>query len=366
MSREKSTPEELANSRDSRVAAKRLDSHERYLNLLRVADRVRQDNGFQEGLAEQIEVAQNEMDAFVSKAGGRIVGRKRPTGVAVKVRPATCGIYLDECGAHTLSAKGEFEAFCLAAVIVPDGDYSKFDAEWKAWKQSNLGSAAKVAHEPDVRKGRGPFWLKGSKAKRQLVIKSLGKKIEALDFTAVVCVLNRPEYVKKYGEAAIDESLPPHVYLMMLHFLMERVVMVLDKYFGSVRAQLVAESRGFLEDAWLQYEFARLQIDGTAYISSAWFRHQLCPGVIFQGKGENNSGLQLADLLARPCGEKVLDPDSTPDRWEEFRPKLCPDQGETAHSILGLKIIPWADEYDGVWKAEGAAEATPSADQVKT
>ena len=181
-------------------------------------------------------------------------------------------------------------------------------------------------------------------------LEGLREKIAKLDFTGVVCVLNRPEYVKLHGMDSMDESLPAHAYLMMLHFIAERVVMVLDKNFGSARARVVAESRGYLEDALLQYEFARLQLDGTSYVSAAWFRHQLCCGIEFIGKGENSTGLQIADLLARPCGEKVLNPASTPDRWPEFRQKLCQDQ-ETVHSILGLKIVPWDEQYVDIWKS---------------
>jgi hypothetical protein len=86
-------------------------------------------------------------------------------------------------------------------------------------------------------------------------------------------------------------------------------------------------------------------------IAASWFRHQLCPGIDFRLKSENNTGLQLADLLARPCGEKVLHPASNPPRWQEFRQKLCTHEGETAHSILGLKILPWDESYKNLWKS---------------
>ena len=48
----------------------------------------------------------------------------------------------------------------------------------------------------------------------------------------------------------------------------------------------------------LQYEFTRLMLDGTSYIGDSWFRHSLRPGITFEGKDTNNTGLQLADLLA--------------------------------------------------------------------
>jgi hypothetical protein len=137
---------------------------------------------------------------------------------------------------------------------------------------------------------------------------------------------------------------------MALHFVAERLAIALDKLFGGGRAHVVAESRGPKEDALLQYEFARLQLDGTSYVSASFFRQQLCPGIDFRDKKRSETGLQFADLLARPCAEKVLDPASTPARWPELRSKLCPTQ-ETANSILGLKIIPWDERYVEVWKS---------------
>jgi len=257
---------------------------------------------------------------------------------------------VDECGASSLTATDEFKAFVIAAVVVPDGEYPKLDEQWKQWKNDNLGSSNKIIHEPNLRKGTGPFYFKGDASKRAIVIQSLQELIAKLDFAAVVCVVNRPEYVEQVGLDSLDKSLPINPYLMILDFLMERLVMVLERHFNGARAHVVAEARGPLEDALLQYEYVRLQLDGTSYISPSWFRQQLATAIEFKTKKENCTGLQLADLLARPCGEKILDPSSAPARWPEFREKLCPGQ-ETAHSILGLKIVPWHERYVDIWKS---------------
>jgi hypothetical protein len=193
-------------------------------------------------------------------------------------------IYLDECGSHILTAKGELDAFCLAAVIVKNADYQVLDKEWRSWKDRVLGSETKRVHEPDVRKGRGPFYFGGDRVKQRQAVESLDDILMGLKFDAIVCVVNRPEYLKLHGKEALDESLPTHIYLMALHFLAERFAIALDKLFAGGRAQVVAESRGPYEDALLQYEFARLQLDGTSYVSASFFRQQLCPGIEFQDK----------------------------------------------------------------------------------
>ena len=74
------------------------------------------------------------------------------------------------------------------------------------------------------------------------------------------------------------------------------------------------------------------------------------PGILFHRKEDYLPGLEVADLLARPCGEKVLDPESEPDRWAELSPKLC-SRRETAHSPLGLKIVPWDNDFENLIKS---------------
>jgi hypothetical protein len=238
--------------------------------------------------------------------------------------------------------------FCLVGVIVRESIWHDLDRQWRAWKAANLGSEDAIVHEPDIRRGDWPF----GGPRRATLLEHLNAAVASLDFTVVAVTVRRAEYSALVGAGPLDASLPGQLFLMSLDFLFERIVMALDERFNGGRARVVAESRGPREDALLQYEFARLQLGGTSYISSAWFRQQLHPGVIFEGKGGSYAtGLQLADLAARPCAEKVANPDITPERWREIRAKLCPGK-ETKNSILGLKILPWGSEFAGVWRPE--------------
>jgi hypothetical protein len=81
--------------------------------------------------------------------------------------------------------------------------------------------------------------------------------------------------------------------------------------------------------------------------------------VHFESKLANVSGLQLADLTARPVGAAVLD---IPDNylWQEVQAKLCPLK-DTKHSILGLKVYPWDDRYGNLWIAVRATEVALTA-----
>ncbi len=348
MPRKVSTPEELAATRDDRLARRRLERQERYLSLLRLACRTRQDNAYSlVKIQEVITQAENELEGLRQRAGGRISPRKRPRKIETD---ATCRIFIDECGSHSLKSKDKYEAFVLGAVIVPDAEYSALKTRWKRWKITYLGSAQKKVHEPDIRERTKSFWCNGSRAKQEKAVYALTRWIDRTDYAAIACVINRPRYKEEFGTDALDESLPQHPYLMTVHFIAERLAMVLYSQFGGARGRLIVESRGPLEDANFQYEFTRLFLDGTSYVSATMFRQQFEPGIEFLGKEANSTGLQLVDILARPCGEKVIDPDSTPDRWPQLRRKVCRGQ-ETEHSILGMKIVPWEDRYEGLWES---------------
>jgi len=345
---DESTPEELAAAREARVAARRKDRHERYVHFLRLALRTRLDNAFPAGKLEAVtQQGDDELKKLVESVGGRISARRRPKAIETE---ETCTIFIDECGSHSLKAKEKFRAFCLAAVIIRDSDFKDVDAKWKQWKRDYLGSATKKVHEPDVRRREKSFWCGGDKLKQMKAIAALDKILERLDFTGIAIVVNRPAYIREIGIKAMDDSLPQHTYLMTLHFLAERLAMALHSHFNGSRGHLVIESRGPAEDAQMQYEFARLFLDGTSYVSATWFRRQFFPGIAFGDKDQNSTGLQLADLMARPCAQKVLDPNSTPNRWLAFRNKLCPGI-ETGNSIVGLKVVPWDDRCKGIWES---------------
>ena len=333
------TAKELEDSREARIARQRLERLEIGTNHIERAAQLLADSGQPRDprLDEVLGALRTEMLLVRARCSGQVESRRRHRSAA---SDDTCTIYLDECGQHVIQASDPFPVFVLSAVLIRSGDENLVDAQWKKWKVDNLGYDALV-HEPDIRRRRRPF----NGRKGALAIQKLPEIIDALDFAGIAVVVHRGEYHKKWGSDAPDVSLPAHAYMMAADMLMERVVMVLETQFGSARANVVAESRNSKDDARLQYEFARLQLTGTSYLSDAFFRELLNPGIRFLGKESNCTGLQLADLMARPIGDKVANLRRKPNRWEACQGKLCPGMGETKNSILGLKVVPWNEKY---------------------
>ncbi len=340
-------PIDLEASRDKRVARRRLERLDEYAALLRRAKSALPTTGLKPDpqLDRLINIADATRGNLQKATEGRVTTRKRPKN-SVPDPKDSCLVFLDECGAHSLVSKDTFPVFCLTAVVIRESEYPRVDLLMHAWKETCFRDVNFVIHEPDIRYRLGPW----GKPERDALLALLRELLAQLEFAAVACIVRRGEYVAEFGAGAPDDSLPGHPYLMALDFLLERVLMVLDADFNGGRAKVIAESRGANEDALLQYEFARLLLDGTSYISGSWFQQQLHPGIHFEAKGGHYAtGLQLADLSARPVAEKVVAPESTPDRWPEVAKKLCRGQG-TKNSILGLKVIPWDALFEGLWE----------------
>lgn len=251
-------------------------------------------------------------------------------------------LFLDECGNHNLNPGGDqFPVFCLCGVIVAAEDYATFDAKWKGWKEHYLGDAGILVHEPKVR-SRSQFFYRKDPTAQDALLSSLEQILGELEFTCIAAVIDKRRFADLYEEGKVDDFLPSSAYLMCVDFVFERFVHFLHAVGHDGRGLAQAESRGPREDAEVHAEFLRLHLQGTQWQPEGQFRHALRPYMEFRRKSRNVSGLEIADLVARPIAEKVLDPTKNPVRWNVIEPKLY-DGGKGRKASYGLKIFPWID-----------------------
>ena len=341
-------PAELERDREARHARRQLELQDQYLACLRRAQRVAADLRASPDaqLRQLISGGEGLRARFAAQSGIVMPSRRRATPGDLNPDNDSM-VFVDECGPHSVTAPDTFPVFTLAAVVVGRLHYGDvLNLQWQGWKATNLGSGDARVHEPEVRKREGRF----AGERGDAIVDSLRDFLKGAEFDVLACAVNRVEYRKVAAPDPLDATLPDHMYLFAMDVLFERIALVLDKKFPGGKAEVIAESRGPREDALLQYEFARLHLDGTSYIGDAFLRTCLRPGISFLGKTQNCTGLQLADLAARPISEKVADPASTPERWPEMRTKLSAGK-ETKHSILGLKIAPWSEDYEDMWES---------------
>lgn len=121
---------------------------------------------------------------------------------------------------------------------------------------------------------------------------------------------------------------------MALEFGLERVFLQLQQR-GQARrlTHVVFESRGRLEDRTLELEFRRI-MDTTGMRGMPETLEFLCAP-----KSANSSGLQIADMTARPIGLHVMRPGQPNRAWDLISTKMV-RSGAGHLEGYGLKIYP--------------------------
>jgi len=210
-------------------------------------------------------------------------------------------VYVDESGDHNLSTPDtEFPVFVLTFCIFRKEEYiGTIVPALERIKFKHFGHDMVVLHERDIRKATGPFTFLTDRTRRQEFMTDLNEWVETSEFTIIAIVILKGEFAKRHPE-------PPNPYHVALKLGLERVEKCLRRREPPLRAtHIVFESRGKREDDELELEFRRV-CGGENY------RNEALPfQFVLASKQVNSSGLQLADLTARPIGRYVINPGQT-------------------------------------------------------
>jgi hypothetical protein len=239
-------------------------------------------------------------------------------------------IYVDESGDHDLNSIHEdFPLFVLAFCIFKKSDYIReivpaiqdFKFRW-------FGHDMIILHEREIRKQLIPFKFLQNQTLRQRFMDELSGIIQGSAVTVIASVIDKRAVTRRYAS-------PDNPYHIGLQFCMERThAFLLEKGQEGRITHCMFEKRGAKEDNTLELEFRRIKDRGN-FSRIKMDDLDIC----FADKKANSSGLQLADLFARPIGLGVLRP-GQPNRTREiiahkFR------RSPTGKTLgWGLKIFP--------------------------
>lgn len=207
-------------------------------------------------------------------------------------------VYVDESGDHGLnSIDPNYPVFVLAFCVFHKSDYvDKIVPAIQMFKFKHFGHDIVILHETDIRKDRGAFSFLKTRVLKEVFLNELTDIVAAAPFTLIATVIDKMALKRRY-------AYPDNPYHIALGYGLERVYLLLRSQGQEGRATcVVVESRGKREDDELELEFRRT-VDGANY-----FSHRLPFQIVFADKRSNSSGLQLADLVARPVGLAVLKP----------------------------------------------------------
>ncbi len=243
-------------------------------------------------------------------------------------------VYVDESGDHSLqSIDNNYPVFVLAFCIFHKRHYSEaIVPALEKFKFNHFGHDQIVLHENEIRKEKGAFNIFRSKEEKIQFLNELTHIIEFSNFIIISCTIDK-RALKKQTDL---ESNPYHT---ALGFCMETLYEFLkEKEQDKKKTYIVVECRGNKEDKELELEFRRISDGNNKFGISLPFE------VLFADKKAMSSGLQLADLVARPIGLKTVRPEQENRAFDVLTKKFYCDGGRRRlgkkFEGIGMKIYP--------------------------
>lgn len=242
-------------------------------------------------------------------------------------------VYVDESGDHSLTTVDEkYPVFVLAFCVFNKRYYAEtIVPRIENFKFRHFGHDVVVLHETDIRKERGKFSF-SSREHKDVFMGELTDLIDQASFIVIASAIEK--------RALKERSSNP--YHLALGFCLESLrELMIEKSQENRITHIVVEARGPKEDNELELEFRRICGDTSRTDAMPPFE------IIFADKKTNSSGLQLADLVARPIGLSVIRPKQPNRSFEVLKAKFLCRGGR--HQLgkdyegLGLKIHPAPD-----------------------
>jgi Protein of unknown function (DUF3800) len=237
---------------------------------------------------------------------------QQPATDAAASRFSDYVVYVDESGDHSLaSIDADYPVFVLALCVFHKRHYSeKIIPAVEKLKFNYFGHDSVVLHENEIRKQKGAFAFLSHLPLRKEFMGRVTSIMEASNFVLIACVVDKTRLSKAAGAA----SNPYHIALgicleSLRNFLAE-------KGQDQLQTHVVVECRGKKEDSELELEFRRI-CDGD----NPGNKH-LPFDIVFADKKTNLTGLQLADLVARPVGLNYIRPTQANQAFDLLKQKF--------------------------------------------
>lgn len=241
-------------------------------------------------------------------------------------------VYVDESGDHALSQTDPvYPVFVLSFCIFHKKHYvNSVVPALQHFKIKHFGYDNIILHEHEIRKEEKLFRFE-NREQKNIFLNEISTIIHNANFILINCVIDK----RKLRQAYKNVHNP---YYVALKFCLERLYLFLkEKQQQQKITHINFESRGKKEDKELELEFyktCRANIHNCAYPFE----------FVCINKKSNSSGLQIADLTARPIGLSVYRPEQNNRAFDILRNKFYCKGGREAigsdYMGYGLKVFP--------------------------
>jgi hypothetical protein len=228
-------------------------------------------------------------------------------------------IYVDESGDHSLdSINKDYPIFVLTFCLFSVSDYIQEAVPvLQHFKFKYFGHDQIVLHETDIRKNKHPFgFLRTNKKLRDSFLSDLSDTIVKTPFTIIPVLIDKVKLKDRYSQ-------PFNPYNLGLRFGLERLndILLREGQEGK-EICIVFEKRGENEDKDLELEFLRICNKNEQFGYKKINFGNIVYKFLLADKKTNSSGLQLADLTARPIGLNFLKPDQNNRAFDIIKKKI--------------------------------------------
>ena len=232
-------------------------------------------------------------------------------------------VYVDESGDHSLgNINKEYPVFVLVFCIFKKSEYLQVIQKITELKFKYFGHDKVVFHENDIRRRINDF--RGfHKEDLDSFMNGYWEIIDNAKFTVISCVIDKQKHKEKY-------SMPNNPYELSMQICIERFRYFLKNNAVNIDAinYIVVEKRGKHEDSDLELSFRRICEDKQYNLK-----------LRMASKLTNCAGLQIADLIARPIGLKIMRPEQDNRGFDIVKKKLRTDETGN-YNDYGLKVLP--------------------------
>ncbi|WP_340621430.1 DUF3800 domain-containing protein [Xenorhabdus siamensis] len=243
-------------------------------------------------------------------------------------------VYVDESGDHGLiQLDKDYPVFVLAFCIFYKEHYlSKVVPELQRLKFDYFGHDLVILHKHEIRKEKGDFTIFRTREAKNHFLKRLNIIINESNFILSACVIEK-------HKMNINKDEVQNPYHIALRYCLETLYdFVAEKGQQERETHVIVEQRGSKEDKELELEFLRICNGENKYHRNLPFKIRMA------AKTSNSSGLQLADLVARPIGRHILKPEQANQAFAILEKKFFCEGGRNkvgeGYQQWGLKVFP--------------------------
>ena len=222
-------------------------------------------------------------------------------------------MYVDEVGNPDLeSSDNPLHRFLSLTGVIIDLDYVReiVHPQMEELKSDYFDSHPDnpvIFHRKELVNAKHPFEILRDPVTHKKFDDDFLGLLKSWEYTVISVCLDKKAHKETYQVWRYD----PYHYCLAL--LLERFTFFLEQ--DNAMGDVMAESRGGKEDTRLKASFSKLWQKGTDYISPERFHNVLTSKQLkVKPKSNNISGLQIADLIAHPSRNEILNENNLLDR----------------------------------------------------